>query len=123
WRERADTLVTVAKRLTGRGFDSLHYEGPGTDMTVGLMPGVSWQAARFSTADGIPHMPNLPTEEVFTSPDPSRVDGHVSASKPLVLVDGTIVNDLDVRFEGGRVVELNSSTAQETMRTIVSRDE
>jgi aminopeptidase len=123
WKARAETLLSAAARLTDRRFDALHYEGPGTDMTVGLMPGVSWQAARFSTIDGIVHMPNLPTEEVFTSPDPARVDGHVTASKPLVLVDGTIVNDLDVRFEGGRVVELNSSTAQETMRTIVARDE
>jgi aminopeptidase len=123
WKARAETLLGAAARLTDRRFDALHYEGPGTDMTVGLMPGVSWQAARFSTVDGIVHMPNLPTEEVFTSPDPTRVDGHVTASKPLVLVDGTIVNDLDVRFEGGRVVELNSSTAQETMRTIVARDE
>ena len=123
WKARAETLLGAAARLTDRRFDALHYEGPGTDMTVGLMPGVSWQAARFSTVDGIVHMPNLPTEEVFTSPDPARVDGHVTASKPLVLVDGTIVNDLDVRFEGGRVVELNSSTAQETMRTIVARDE
>src|SRR4051812_47926418 len=61
WRERADRLVSVAKLLTERGFDALHYEGPGIDLTVGLLPGVQWQAARFSTADGIPHMPNLPT--------------------------------------------------------------
>ena len=123
WRERADTLVSVAERLTERNFDALHYEGPGTDLTVGLLPGTQWQAARFETADGIPHMPNLPTEEVFTSPDPERVDGHVASSKPLVLVDGTVVRDMAVRFEGGRAVELTASTAQETMRTIIKRDE
>ena len=71
WRSRADKLVAVAKTLTERSFDALHYEGPGTDMTVGLLQGTAWQAARFSTADGIEHMPNLPTEEVFTSPDPA----------------------------------------------------
>jgi len=92
-------------------------------MTVGLLPGASWQAARFSTADGIEHMPNLPTEEVFTSPDPSRVDGRVTASMPLVLVDGTVVRDISVRFERGRAVELTASSGQETMRTIISRDE
>jgi aminopeptidase len=123
WRERADRLVSVARTLTERGFDALHYEGPGTEMTVGLLPGAAWQAARFETADGIPHMPNLPTEEVFTSPDPTRVDGHVRSTKPLVLIDGTVVRDLEVRFEGGRVVELTSSTAQEVMRTIIARDE
>jgi aminopeptidase len=123
WRERADTLMGVASRLTERGFDALHYTGPGTDLTVGLLPGATWMAARFETAGGITHMPNLPTEEVFTSPDPARVDGHVTSSKPLVLVDGTVVRDLRVRFEGGRAVQLDSSTAQETMRTIIARDE
>jgi aminopeptidase len=123
WTKRADTLVAVAARLTERRFDALHYTGPGTDLTVGLFEGASWQAARFSTADGIPHMPNLPTEEVFTSPDPSRVDGVVASSKPLVLIDGTVVRDMVVRFEGGRVVQLDSSTAQETMRTIITRDD
>lgn len=123
WKERADTLVAAAERLTERRFDALHYEGPGTDLTVGLFAGASWQAARFATAEGIPHMPNLPTEEVFTSPDPSRVDGVVAASKPLVLIDGTVVRDLVVRFESGSVVQLDASSAQETMRTIVARDE
>ena len=113
----------MAGKLTERRFDALHYTGPGTDFTVGLFQGAHWQAARFSTADGIPHMPNLPTEEVFTSPDPARVDGVVSASKPLVLIDGTVVRDLVVKFEAGRVVQLDASTAQETMRTIITRDD
>ena len=123
WRTRAERLVGVAETLSERNFDALHYEGPGIELTVGLLPSTKWQAARFSTADGIEHMPNLPTEEVFTSPDPARVDGHVTASMPLVLVDGTVVRDLYVRFEHGRVVELTASSAQETMRTIIARDE
>jgi len=123
WRERADTLVAAARRLTERGFDALHYEGPGTDLTVGLLPGAEWQAARFSTLEGIEHMPNLPTEEVFTTPDPARADGHVTSKKPLVLVDGTVVRGLRVRFEGGRAIEVEAETAGETMRTIVARDE
>jgi aminopeptidase len=123
WRQRADTLIGVAGRLTERGFDALHYTGPGTDLTVGLLPGARWMAARFENIDGVTHMPNLPTEEVFTSPDPTRVDGHVASSKPLVLVDGTVVRDLRVRFEGGRAVQLDASAAQETMRTIIAKDE
>jgi aminopeptidase len=123
WRARADTLVGVGERLTARGFDALHYEGPGTDLTIGLLSGVKWTAARFETVDGIQHMPNLPTEEVFTCPDPARVDGHVTASRPLVLVDGTVVKDLRIAFEGGRAVRVDASTAEETMRTIVARDE
>jgi len=123
WRERADTLVAAAERLTARGFDALHYEGPGTDLTIGLLPGAQWQAARFSTVEGIEHMPNLPTEEVFTTPDPARADGHVTSTKPLVLADGTVVRGLEVRFEGGRAVAVEAETAGETMRTIVARDE
>jgi aminopeptidase len=122
WRRRADTLVSVAGRLSGHDFDALHYEGPGTDLTVGLLPGARWQAARFETVDGIEHMPNLPTEEVFTTPDPERTEGHVTASKPLVLIDGTVVRNLRVRFEAGRVVELDADSAAGVMRTIVEHD-
>jgi aminopeptidase len=122
WRERADTLTAVAARLTERGFDALHYEAPGTDLTVGLLPAARWEAARFETVDGIEHMPNLPTEEVFTTPDPERADGHVTASKPLVLIDGTVVNGLRVRFEGGRAVQIDAETAQDTMRTLTAHD-
>jgi aminopeptidase len=123
WRERAATLTRSAEKLTQRGFDALHYEGPGTDFTVGLLPGAEWLAADFETADGIQHMANIPTEEVFTSPDPQRLEGHVTATKPLVLIDGTVVENLRMRFEGGRVVEAESDTAQDVIRAIVARDE
>jgi aminopeptidase len=123
WRERADALTTAAGRMTERGFDALHYEGPGTDLTIGLVPGAGWEAARFETVDGIEHMPNLPTEEVFTTPDPERTEGHVTSSKPLVLPDGTVVRNLRVRFEGGRAVQIDADTAQDTMRTIAQHDE
>jgi aminopeptidase len=122
WRARADTLEAAARRLTERGFDALHYEAPGTDLTIGMLPGHRWEAARFKTVDGIEHMPNLPTEEVFTTPDPERADGHVTSSKPLVLADGTVVRDLRVRFEGGRAVQVDAATAQDTMRTITAHD-
>src|ERR671915_705012 len=123
WRTRADTLVSAATRLTERGFDALHYEAPGTDLTIGLLPGHVWEAARFTTVDGIEHMPNLPTEEVFTSPDPERADGVVASTKPLVLIDGTVVRGMRVRFEGGRAVQIDADTAQDRMRTIASQDE
>jgi aminopeptidase len=123
WRARADTLVSVGRRLTDRRFDAMHYEAPGTELTVGLLPAARWEAARFVTVEGIEHMPNLPTEEVFTTPDPERADGHVTASKPLVLADGTVVRGLRVRFEGGRAVQIDADTAQDTMRTIIAHDE
>ncbi len=123
WRARADTLVTTAERLSERRFDALHYEGPGTDLTVGLLPSSGWRAARFQTIDGVEHMPNLPTEEVFTTPDPERTDGTVTSTKPLVLIDGTVVRDLVVRFEGGRVSGMEASEGGETLETIVATDE
>ncbi len=123
WKDRAAQLNGAAQRLTERGFDALHYTGPGTDLTVGLLPGARWVAGGMETVDGVAHMANVPTEEVFTSPDPERVEGTVAASKPLVLQDGTVVRDLRMRFEGGRAVEVEASSAQDTMRTIVARDD
>ena len=123
WQTRADTLVSSAQRLTDRRFDALHYEGPGTDLTIGLLPSSSWQAARFETVGGIEHMPNLPTEEVFTTPDPERTEGTVTSTKPLVLTDGTLVRDLVVRFEGGRVAELQAAEGGETLETITRTDD
>ena len=123
WLERNDQLSSAAGKMTGRDFDALHYEGPGTDLTVGLIRGSSWVAGGMETVDGVRHMANLPTEEVFTSPDPTRVDATVPSTRPLVLQDGTVVRDLRMRFEGGRAVDVASATAQDTIRTIVARDE
>ena len=123
WRARADTLVRSAETLSTRRFDALHYEGPGTDMTIGLFPTSEWHAARFHTVDGLEHMPNLPTEEVFTTPDPERTEGVVTATKPLVLSDGTVVRDLVVRFEGGRAVDVRASEGGDTLATILKTDD
>jgi aminopeptidase len=123
WRVRVDTLVGTAERLSERRFDALHYEGPGTDLTIGLLPTSGWHAARFHTVDGLEHMPNLPTEEVFTTPDPARADGMVTSTKPLVLIDGTVVKDLVVRFEAGRVAGLEASSGGETLEALIDTDE
>ncbi len=123
WRARADTLVGVAGRLTERRLSAIRFRGPGTDLTVGLLSSSRWLAARFETVDGIVHMPNLPTEEVFTTPDPERVDGHVTASKPLVLTDGTVVRGLRVRFEGGRAVSIEAEEGGEVLRTVAATDD
>ena len=83
--------------------------GPGTELTVGLLPGVAaGRPATSRRAAGIRHLPNLPTEEVFTTPDPLRTEGHVTSTRPLVLKDGAIVRGLRVRFEAGRAVEVDA---------------
>jgi aminopeptidase len=121
WATRADGLVGAARRVTARGFDALHFQGPGTDLRVGLLPSSRWIAARFETVDGIVHMPNLPSEEIFTTPDPERVDGEVRATKPLVL-SGAIVRGLRVRFEGGRVVGVGADAGGELLEAYTRRD-
>ena len=122
WRSRQDVLVGVSERLTERRLDALHFEGPGTDLRVGLLPTSRWLAARFHTIDGIQHMPNLPSEEIFTTPDPARVDGVVRATKPLV-VGGTIVRGLHVRFEQGVAVSIDADVGAEVLRQYSRRDE
>jgi aminopeptidase len=121
WQARSETLVGAARRLTERRFDALHFEGPGTDLTVGLLPSSSWMAARFETVDGLSHMPNLPSEEVFTTPDPLRVEGRVRSTKPLEL-HGSIVRDLEVRFEGGRAVSFGGENA-DALGGLAQRDD
>jgi aminopeptidase len=123
WKERADALSAAAERVNTREFDALHFEGPGTDLTVGLLPSSRFHAARDETADGIVHMANLPTEEVYATPDPERADGHVRSTKPLVLAGGTIVRGLKVRFEGGRAVEIDAEQGAGVLRGRAAFDE
>ncbi len=122
WRERFAALAGAAARLTERRFDALHFEGPGTDFTVGLLPTSQFEGGSHSTLDGIVHGPNLPTEEVATTPDPRRADGFVRATKPLD-VSGTIVRGLRIRFEGGRVVEIDADENAQVLRERCARDE
>ncbi len=121
WEERMDALVAVADKLDRMRLDALHFEGPGTDLTVGLLPSCHWHCARISTVDGIVHAPNLPTEEVFTTPDPERTEGHVSSTKPL-FVSGAMVTGLRVRFERGQAVELEADQGADTLRALTRRD-
>ena len=122
WRERTDTLVGAAERLTEQRFRALRFQGDGTDLTVGLLPTTRFLAARFETVDGIVHMPNLPTEEVFGAPDPRRADGVVRATKPLV-VAGSIVRGLEVEFREGRAVRIDADEGAEVLRGYAARDE
>jgi aminopeptidase len=122
WRERMKVIVASADRMTDRRFDSLHLQGAGTDLTIGLMPSSKWLGADFSTADGITHYPNLPTEEVFTTPDPERVDGHVSATMPLELY-GSYMNGIRIEFEGGRAVKVDADEGADALRATVAKDD
>jgi aminopeptidase len=122
WQERMGVLVGAAERVTARRFDALRFEGEGTDLTVGLLPTTRFMAAEFTTVDGIRHMPNLPSEEIFGAPDPQRTNGVVRATKPLV-VSGSIIRGLEVEFRDGRAVRIDADENAEVLRGYVARDE
>jgi aminopeptidase len=122
WRERAQTLEGVAARLTDRRFDAIRLHGPGTDLTVGLFPSSAWQAADFTTVDGLRHFPNIPSEEIFTTPDPVRVDGHVTATRPLEAY-GALVEGIRVEFADGRAVKIDADRGADTLRAIAAKDD
>jgi aminopeptidase len=121
WQTRSEQLGEAARRLGSAQLDSLHFSGLGTDLTVGLLPGVRWHGGKFETAWGREHLPNLPTEEVFTSPDPERTEGHVTSTKPL-LVSGRSVEALRIRFEAGRAVKIDADSGASLMRELIQRD-
>ncbi|HEY6963098.1 MAG TPA: aminopeptidase [Gaiellaceae bacterium] len=123
WDARMEQLNDAARRLTERAFDAIELRGPGTELTIGLLPTHRWWAADFTRSDGLRHLPNLPTEEVFTTPDPERTSGHVTSTKPLALRDGTIVSGLRVRFENGVATEIDADENVEALRTLVSIDD
>jgi aminopeptidase len=122
WRERGGQLKDVARRLTEHRFDALRFEGPGTDLTVGLLPTSRFTGGGSTTVDGVDYMSNLPTEEVFTAPDPARTQGVVSATKPLD-VSGTVVEGLRIRFEGGRAVSIEAEAGAEALRARCAKDD
>jgi aminopeptidase len=121
WQEHVARLKQRAETLNERRFDHLRYRGPGTDLVIGLHPEGIWQAAS-DVSNGIEHVANMPTEEVFTTPDSRRVDGTVRSTLPLQ-IQGNIVRDLEIRFEGGRAVDVRASSGEEVMRTHVATDD
>jgi aminopeptidase len=122
WKAHIQRLAAIASVLDERRFDALHYRGPGTDLTVGLLPGSRWMCANFQTAFGVRHVPNLPTEEVFTTPDKRRADGRMRSTKPLQ-VGGSVVKDLELVFKDGRITEVNASAGADLIRAQVATDE
>jgi aminopeptidase len=124
WRDRIQQIFDVASRLDGLDLDALHFEGPGTELTVGLLPSSRFakEGGSSQTRTGVRHVPNLPTEEVYTTPDPERTEGVVSATKPLDLA-GSLITNLRVRFEGGRAVSIDADTNADALRARCNLDD
>ena len=115
WRERGGVLQERAAALNALRPDALRYRGPGTDLTVGLLPTSRWDGGASETASGIPFIANMPTEEVFTAPDCRRAEGTVRSTMPLVL-RGRIVRGLELTFEDGRIAHVEAETGAELVR-------
>ncbi|HXG75520.1 MAG TPA: aminopeptidase [Gaiellaceae bacterium] len=122
WEEQAARLQERADALNRARFDAIHFRGPGTDLTVGLGERSLWTCATFTSETGIRHIPNLPTEEVFTTPDWRRSEGHVRSTAPLVAA-GTRVSGLALRFAGGRIVEVTAESGADIVREQLAIDE
>jgi aminopeptidase len=121
WRAHSARLRSRCARLDDLALDALHFEGPGTDLTIGLLPESRWKGGGLDTVSGIPHIANLPTEEVFTAPDARRVEGHVRSTRPLSL-GGTVVRDLAMTFKGGEIVEVSATSGEDAVRGQLSTD-
>jgi aminopeptidase len=122
WRQHNANLARRTKVLNDRRFSAIHFSGPGTDLTVGLADDHEWNGGATAAQNGIVCNANIPTEEVFTTPHKDRVDGVVSSTKPLSY-QGTLIEDIRVRFEAGRIVEAHARTGENVLRQVLDTDE
>jgi len=122
WAAHNAELDVRRAALDGARYTALRFRGPGTDLTVGLADGHQWHGGETRTADGHRCNANIPTEEIYTAPDRLRVDGHATSSRPLSYA-GTLVRDIRVRFEGGRIIESSASAGGEVLERLLGTDE
>jgi len=124
WRLRDAELTARASALDALELDAVRYHGEGTDLLVGLIPDHVWTGGGLTNAAGVAYMPNMPTEEVFTSPDRHRADGVIRLTRPLVLPGaGALVEGLVVTFEGGRITDVQADSGVELVRSQLDTDE
>ncbi len=122
WRAHNAALRSRSEWLNGKTFRALHYSGPGTDLTIGLADGHEWQGGASTAKNGIICNPNIPTEEVFTTPHARRIEGHVASTKPLSY-QGTLIDEMKVRFEEGRIVEAKATKGEEVLNKVLDTDD
>lgn len=122
WTEHTDKLLRIKSYLNDKQYASLHYKAPGTDLTVGLPESHNWNAAQETYKNGTTGTPNIPTEEVFTSPHKDKVEGHVSSTMPLNL-SGRLVEDFVITFEKGKAVKVTAKKGEDDIRKLMEMDE
>src|ERR1700684_3560859 len=122
WNKHNAALRTRTEWLNGQRFSALKYSGPGTDLTIGLADSHEWEGGASPASNGITCNANIPTEEVFTTPHARKVEGHVVSSKPLSY-QGSLIDNIAVRFEEGRIVEARASRGEEVLNKVLDTDE
>ena len=122
WKAHSADLKQRAALLNGKRYAALRYTGPGTDFELGLADGHLWMGGGATALNGIDCLPNIPTEEVFTTPHRNRARGTVRSTKPLSY-QGTLIEEIAVRFEDGKVVEARAKTGQEVLQRMLDTDE
>jgi aminopeptidase len=122
WRERTAAVAVAAEWLDAHRFDAIHLQGPGTDLTVGLLPSSTWHAGGSETAAGIGFFSNIPSEETFTGPDPRRAEGVVTATRPLHL-HGSLIDGIRVEFRDGRAVRIDADRGADALRAAAAKDD
>jgi aminopeptidase len=122
WKKHDADLHARAERLNEKRYSALHFRGPGTDLRVGLADDHLWLGGGTTARNGRYCIPNMPTEEVFTTPHKDRVEGRVTSTKPLSH-QGTMIEDISVRFEAGRIVEAHTARGEQVLRRLIETDE
>lgn len=122
WRDHSHTLESKARRLNERRYKALHYVGPGTDLTVELPPQHRWVAAGSRNEKGDVFIPNMPTEEVFTCPLKTGINGTLQSTKPLSYA-GNLIDNFSFVFRDGRIVEFTAETGREALKRLIETDE
>jgi aminopeptidase len=122
WKKHDADLHARAERLNEKRYSALHFRGPGTDLRVGLADDHLWLGGGTTAINGRYCIPNMPTEEVFTTPHKDRVEGRVTSTKPLSH-QGTMIDDISVWFEAGRIVEAHAARGEQVLRRMIETDE
>ena len=122
WNNHNKNLRKRSNWLNQQNFASLHFSGPGTDLTVGLADGHEWMGGASLARNGITCNPNIPSEEVFTTPHCMKVQGKVSSTKPLSH-QGTLIDNICVKFEAGSITEAHASKGEEVLLKVLDSDE
>jgi aminopeptidase len=121
WQERSATLGARGAQLEALQLTSLRFVGEGTDLTVGLIPGCTWTGGGMIDPHGVPYLPNIPTEEVFTSPDRHQAEGVIRLTKPVVIA-GQLVTGLTAVFSGGRIVSVSADSGAAVVEAQLGAD-